>query len=46
MNEKRKVLLIIMDGLGAAPANNGNAVVLSNPQNLSSFGQHVLIPIY
>ncbi|MBP6976105.1 2,3-bisphosphoglycerate-independent phosphoglycerate mutase [Candidatus Dojkabacteria bacterium] len=36
MNEKRKVLLIIMDGLGAAPANNGNAVVLSNPQNLSS----------
>ena len=36
MNEKRKVLLIIMDGLGAAPANKGNAVVLSNPSNLSS----------
>jgi len=36
MNEKKKVLLIIMDGLGAAPASNGNAVVLANPQNLSS----------
>lgn len=36
MNEKKKVLLIIMDGLGAAPASNGNAVVLANPQYLSS----------
>ena len=36
MNEKRKVLLIIMDGLGSAPASKGNAVVLANPQNLSS----------
>lgn len=36
MNEKRKVLLIIMDGLGSAPSSKGNAVVLANPQNLSS----------
>lgn len=36
MNEKRKVLLIIMDGLGAAPSSKGNAVVLSNPKFLSS----------
>lgn len=36
MNDKKKVLLIIMDGLGAAPVSKGNAVVLANPQNLSS----------
>ena len=36
MEERKKVLLIIMDGLGAAPASKGNAVVLANPQNLSS----------
>ncbi len=36
MSEKRKVLLIILDGLGAAPASNGNAVVLAEPNNLSS----------
>lgn len=35
MDNKRKVLLIILDGLGAAPASKGNAVVLSNPQHLS-----------
>ncbi len=33
-NEKKKVLLIILDGVGAAPASQGNAVVLSNPKNL------------
>ncbi|KKR06067.1 MAG: 2,3-bisphosphoglycerate-independent phosphoglycerate mutase [candidate division WS6 bacterium GW2011_GWF2_39_15] len=31
---KKKVLLIIMDGLGAAPQNRGNAVSLANPKNL------------
>lgn len=36
MNHKKKVMLIILDGLGAAPASKGNAVVLANPQNLSS----------
>lgn len=36
MNQKKKVLLIILDGLGAAPASKGNAVVQANPQNLSS----------
>lgn len=36
MKAKQKVLLIILDGLGAAPKNNGNAVVLANPQNLST----------
>lgn len=36
MKKKRKVLLIIMDGVGAAPAGNGNGVVLANPQSLSS----------
>ena len=36
MEERKKVLLIIMDGLGAAPTGKGNAVVLANPQNLSS----------
>ena len=37
MKVKQKVLLIILDGLGAAPKDNGNAVVLANPKNLSSF---------
>jgi 2,3-bisphosphoglycerate-independent phosphoglycerate mutase len=36
MNQKKKVMLIILDGLGAAPASKGNAVVQANPQNLSS----------
>ncbi|MBI2356865.1 2,3-bisphosphoglycerate-independent phosphoglycerate mutase [Candidatus Dojkabacteria bacterium] len=30
----KKVLLIIMDGLGVAPQNKGNAVSLANPKNL------------
>jgi 2,3-bisphosphoglycerate-independent phosphoglycerate mutase len=37
MKVKQKVLLIILDGLGAAPSSKGNAVVLANPKNLSSF---------
>ena len=37
MKVKQKVLLIILDGLGAAPNNKGNAVVMANPKNLSSF---------
>ena len=36
MKVKQKVLLIILDGVGAAPRNSGNAVVLANPQQLSS----------
>lgn len=36
MKIKQKVLLIILDGLGAAPKNEGNAVVLANPQRLST----------
>lgn len=36
MNAKQKVLMIVLDGLGAAPKNSGNAVVLANPQNLST----------
>jgi 2,3-bisphosphoglycerate-independent phosphoglycerate mutase len=36
MKPKQKVLLIVLDGLGAAPKNKGNAVVLANPQNLST----------
>ncbi|MCA9375383.1 2,3-bisphosphoglycerate-independent phosphoglycerate mutase, partial [Candidatus Dojkabacteria bacterium] len=35
--ERTKVLLIIMDGLGVAPANRGNAVSLSKPQNLIKY---------
>lgn len=31
---KKKVMLIIMDGLGVAPQNRGNAVALANPKNL------------
>jgi 2,3-bisphosphoglycerate-independent phosphoglycerate mutase len=31
----KKVMLIIMDGLGAAPNSNGNAVSVANPKNLS-----------
>lgn len=37
MNTKQKVLLIILDGLGAAPKNDGNAVVLAQPDSLISF---------
>jgi len=37
MNAKQKVMLIILDGLGAAPKSNGNAVVLADPKNLSTF---------
>lgn len=36
MNVKQKVLLIVLDGLGAAPKNDGNAVVMANPENLST----------
>lgn len=36
MNVKQKVLLIILDGLGAAPMGEGNAVVLANPDKLSA----------
>jgi len=36
MNEKKKVMLIILDGVGCAPASKGNAVVLSKPTNLAS----------
>lgn len=36
MNAKQKVLLIILDGLGAAPKNSGNAVVLADPKKLST----------
>jgi len=36
MIAKQKVLLVVMDGLGAAPKNKGNAVTLANPKNLSS----------
>lgn len=36
MRPKQKVLLIILDGLGAAPKDKGNAVVLANPKNLST----------
>jgi 2,3-bisphosphoglycerate-independent phosphoglycerate mutase len=37
MQAKQKVMLIILDGLGAAPKNNGNAVVLANPKHLSAY---------
>ena len=33
---KKKVLLIILDGLGAAPSGKGNAVVKAKPEKLSS----------
>ncbi len=36
MKIKQKVLLIILDGLGAAPNSEGNAVVKANPRNLIS----------
>jgi 2,3-bisphosphoglycerate-independent phosphoglycerate mutase len=36
MIAKQKVLLVVMDGLGAAPKNKGNAVVLANPTHLST----------
>lgn len=56
MNSKRKVMLLILDGLGAAPTSNGNAVVRANPTTLSSLwstcphtylissGEHVGLP--
>ncbi|WKZ31041.1 MAG: hypothetical protein QY318_04340 [Candidatus Dojkabacteria bacterium] len=34
--QKKKVMLIIMDGLGAAPDGKGNAVSLAHPKNLIS----------
>lgn len=34
---KKKVMLIIMDGLGAAPKSKGNPVSLANPKNLGLF---------
>jgi len=37
MNAKQKVLLIILDGVGAAPKNPGNAVVLGQPDNLAKY---------
>lgn len=37
MNAKQKVMLIILDGLGAAPKSKGNAVVMADPQHLSTF---------
>lgn len=37
MRIKQRVLLIILDGLGAAPKSEGNAVVMADPSNLSSF---------
>jgi len=36
MNVKQKVLLIVLDGLGAAPMGEGNAVVMANPDKLSA----------
>lgn len=35
MNIKQKVMLIVLDGVGAAPKSEGNAIVLANPTNLS-----------
>ena len=37
MKVKQRVMLIILDGLGAAPKAPGNAVVLADPKNLSTF---------
>lgn len=34
MNYKKKVLLIILDGIGVAPKSEGNALALANTQNL------------
>jgi 2,3-bisphosphoglycerate-independent phosphoglycerate mutase len=36
MIAKQKVLLVVMDGLGAAPKSKGNAVTLADPKNLST----------
>ena len=36
MTKKRKVMLIILDGVGTAPASEGNAVVRANPSHLAS----------
>ncbi len=37
MNAKQKVMLIILDGLGAAPKSKGNAVTIADPKHLSTF---------
>lgn len=37
MGIKQKVLLIILDGVGAAPKSSGNAVVLAQPESLISY---------
>ncbi len=36
MTAKQRVLLIVLDGLGAAPQSKGNAVAMADPTNLSS----------
>ncbi len=36
MKAKQKVLLMILDGLGAAPQNKGNAVTMADPPKLST----------
>lgn len=36
MKLKQKVLLIILDGLGSASNNKGNAVTIADPENLSA----------
>ena len=35
MDPQRKILLLILDGIGVAPKSNGNAVVLAEPSNLA-----------
>lgn len=35
--QNNKVMLVILDGLGAAPASRGNAVSLANPSNLIKY---------
>ena len=44
MEIRKKVLLIIMDGLGVAPASEGNAVVLAT--RTTSLFPLVHIPTY
>jgi 2,3-bisphosphoglycerate-independent phosphoglycerate mutase len=36
MEKRKKVLLVIMDGVGVAPASKGNAVVLAKPRHLTT----------
>ena len=36
MSTRKKVMLIILDGLGAAPSSSGNAVANAKPEHLSS----------